>query len=132
MVFWAKKGTPRDSQPSVNSKLHRSPTGPVTSLQLEKCKHRFYCGIHAEEMGYAFCVNVCILALQGGEDERSLSIQGAHRGGSRSPSTPLHLLMEKALHIHPPTPLPTPTGLHIKSFHFTWRREGEGRRQRGG
>lgn len=94
MIFkrqcYGPKCSLRDSQPSVNSKHHQSPTGPVTSVQLEECKHELHCGAHVEEMRCVFCVNVCILALRGGEDERSLSVQGAHlcRRGSQSPPTP--------------------------------------------
>lgn len=124
-----------DSQPSVNSKLHQSPTGPVTSLQLEECK--FHCGIHAEEMRCVFCVNVCIFALRGGEDERSPSLQGAHldrRGGLnhlQHPSTPSTCWWREPLAL-------------IRQLHYPLRQrrtlnhsispgeEGEGRRRRGG
>lgn len=63
MAFWAKKSNLGDSQPSVNSELHQAPTGPVTSLQRDKCKHKFHCGAHAEEMRCVLCVWVCISLL---------------------------------------------------------------------
>lgn len=86
-----QKSTPGDSQPSVNSELHQSPTGPVKSLQLKRRKHKLHCEVDVGEMRCAFGVNVRFLALRGGEDERSPSIQGAHprhTGGLDHPHQP--------------------------------------------
>lgn len=62
-AFLGQKSNLRDSQPSVNSKLHQSPTGPVTSLQRDECKHKFHCGAHAKEIRCVFCIQVCASLL---------------------------------------------------------------------